>query len=105
MDTVLIWNAAETVSAVILLAALILMVKFYREYLDIDIQEMQDWKLVIIGLAFYIGLKTHFTLFANAFGKGVAALPWQLVGLFGMGLILASSFVFLGFYGLVKDYL
>lgn len=100
-----LWNASEVLSALILLGALVLMVKFYEEYLEVGIEEMRNWKQITIGFAVYIALKTHVTVLSNAFGVAIPAYPWYVVGLFGLILILASSFVFVGFYGLVKDYL
>lgn len=105
INAVVLWNYAELFSAVILLAALALMAKFYEEYLEASVQEMNDWKLITIGFAFYIAIKTHFTILAGVMDMSISSFPIAIVGLFGATLIVSSAFVFLGFYGLVKDYL
>ncbi len=105
------WNLADILSAIILLAALILMVKFYQEYLDVGISELRDWKLVTIGFAFYIAIKTHAPLLGYVIGPGglsgggIGAYPWYILAGMGLVLLTASVLVFVGFYGMVKDYL
>ncbi|MCJ7478590.1 MAG: hypothetical protein MUP63_00235 [Candidatus Nanohaloarchaeota archaeon QJJ-7] len=111
IDPVVVWNLADVVSAIILLAALILMAKFYQEYLEVGISELKDWKLITIGFAFYIAIKTHFTVASNILGQDlvnqsrVLGYPWYLVVILSLMLVAASILVFIGFYGLVKDYL
>lgn len=105
IDVATIQTTAEIFSALILLAALVLMAKFYEEYLEMGVQEMNDWKLITIGFAFYIALKTHFSIFTELAGISITGLPLFLVGAYYLTLLVASAFVFLGFYGLVKDYL
>lgn len=103
--TVLLWNLAEIVSAIILLASLVLMAKFYREYLDINVQEMQNWKLITLGFAFYIAVKTHFTILTNVSDVSIGVYPWYVVVFLSLALLSASLLVLIGFYGLVSDYL
>lgn len=105
LDTAIIWYVAEAISSLVLLAALVLMVKFYEEYLEAGIKEMRDWKLIVIGFAFYITIKTHISVFVNVMGTSLSQLPVLAVSLIGITLVVASMLVFLGFYGLVKDYL
>lgn len=111
IDPVVFWNLADIVSAIILLAALVLMAKFYQEYLEVGISELKDWKLITIGFAFYIAIKTHFTVMSNLFGQDVltgstvVSYPWYLVAALSVVLLTASLLVFIGFYGLIKDYL
>lgn len=111
VDPVVFWNLADVLSAIILLVALLLMVKFYQEYLEVEIEELKDWKLITIGFAFYIAIKTHFTVISNLFtgtlieGSAIEAYPWYLVAILSITLLTASLLVFIGFYGLVKDYL
>ncbi len=105
VDGAVIWSAAEVISALLLLAALVLMATFYREYLDVDLVAMRYWKLITVGFAFYIAVKTQFIVFSNAIGVSVTEYPWYLVALFGLTLIAASALVLYGFYGLTKDYL
>lgn len=105
VDIATIQTIAEIFSSLILLAALVLMAKFYEEYLEAGIQEMNDWKLITVGFAFYIALKTHFSVLIDIAGTSIASFPLYLVLVYYLTLIVASAFVFLGFYGLVKDYL
>lgn len=110
-DLTVFWNLADIISAIILLGALVLMVKFYQEYLEVGISELRDWKLITIGFAFYVAVKTHFTVLSHLFvtgssaGSTVAAYPWYVVVFLAIVLISASLLVLIGFYGLVKDYL
>lgn len=96
---------AEIFSALILLFALVLMAKFYEEYLELGVEAMNDWKLITIGFAFYIALKTHFAILTELAGLVITELPMYIVVPYYLTLVVASSFVFLGFYGLVKDYM
>ncbi|MDY6774163.1 MAG: hypothetical protein SVS85_03085 [Candidatus Nanohaloarchaea archaeon] len=108
MDPSVFWNLADILSAIILLAALILMAKFYQEYLEVGIAEVRDWKMITIGFAFYIAIKTHFTIVSNltgGVGGGVEGYPWYIVVILSVLLLSASIMVLIGFYGLVKDYL
>ncbi len=111
LDPVVFWNLADIISAIILLAALILMAKFYQEYLEVGISELRDWKLITIGFAFYIAIKTHFTVMSNLLGQdiitrgGIHGYPWYIIAALSVTLITASLLVFIGFYGLIKDYL
>lgn len=111
LEPVVFWNLADIISAIILLAALVLMAKFYQEYLDVGISDLRDWKLITIGFAFYIAIKTHFTVLSNLTGEniitsgGVVGYPWYVVAALSITLLTASLLVFIGFYGLIKDYL
>ncbi|MDY6762052.1 MAG: hypothetical protein SVY41_03310 [Candidatus Nanohaloarchaea archaeon] len=111
IEPVVFWNLADIISAIILLAALVLMAKFYQEYLEVGISELRDWKLITIGFAFYIAIKTHFTVMSNLLGQeivtgsAVVGYPWYVVVGLSVTLITASLLVFIGFYGLIKDYL
>lgn len=111
IEPVVFWNLSDIISAIILLAALLLMAKFYQEYLEVGISDMRDWKLITIGFAVYIAIKTHFTIMSNLVGSpipggsSVAAYPWYVVAALSVTLITASLLVFIGFYGLIKDYL
>ncbi|MDY6769596.1 MAG: hypothetical protein SVU88_01350 [Candidatus Nanohaloarchaea archaeon] len=111
LDAAVLWNLADIISAIILLAALVLMAKFYQEYLEVGIAELRDWKLITIGFAFYIAIKTHFTVMSNLVGEeiltgeAVVGYPWYAVAGLSVVLITASLLVFIGFYGLIKDYL
>ncbi len=105
LDAASLQISAELFTAIILLAALLLMAKFYEEYLEMGVQEMNDWKLIIVGFAFYIALQTHFSVLTQLAGISLTDFPLYLITLYYITLIVASAFVFLGFYGLVKDYL
>ncbi|MFB6294392.1 MAG: hypothetical protein ABEI97_01400 [Candidatus Nanohaloarchaea archaeon] len=111
LDPVVFWNLADIISAIVLLAALVLMAKFYQEYLEVGISELRDWKLITIGFAFYIAIKTHFTVMSNLIGHDLitgspaVGYPWYIVAGLSVTLITASLLVFIGFYGLIKDYL
>ncbi len=96
------WNIAEIGSAVILFAALAVMVKVYRDELHPRREELQDWKLVTIGLALYIAVKTHFTVLSSLVGIPVTAYPWYVTILMGGALLSASLLVFIGFSQILR---
>ncbi|MDY6776604.1 MAG: hypothetical protein SVQ76_00700 [Candidatus Nanohaloarchaea archaeon] len=110
-DASVMWKMADIVSALILLSSLILMAKFYQEYLEVGISEMRNWKLITLGFAFYVAVKTHFT-FLSAFIGGntmmdsqVAGYPFFIVAFLSVLVVTSAILVFLGFYGLIEDYL
>lgn len=103
VDAIAFWHAAELASAVILLAALVLMARFYQEYLRPGGEERQDWIIITVGFALYIAVKTHFTLLSNAVGVPIPAYPWYVVVFLGLAILSAAALVFAGFYGVLEE--
>lgn len=102
LDPVVFWNVAEIGSAIILFAALAVMVKVYRDALHPRREELEDWKLVTIGLALYIAVKTHFTVLSSVAGIPLPAYPWYVLLSLGIALLAASLLVFLGFLQILR---
>lgn len=102
-DAVAFWHAAELASAIILLAALVLMARFYQRYLHPGGAEMRDWTLITVGFALYIAVKTHFTVLSNAVGVPIPAYPWYVVTLLGLAILSASALVLIGFHGVIQE--
>lgn len=103
VDAVTFWRAAELASAVILLAALVLMVRFYQQYLRPGGEERQDWIIITVGFGIYIVVKTHFTLLSNAVGVPLPAYPWYVIVFLGLAILSAAALVFAGFYGVLQE--
>lgn len=101
-DPTTFWNVAELASAIILFAALAVMVKVYRDELHPRAEELEDWKLVTIGLALYITVKTHFTVLSSLVGIPLTAYPWYVTVFLGIALLAASLLVFLGFSQILR---
>lgn len=95
MTTTLIWTVSEVVAALVLLVALILFVKVYRE---MDEVVVADWQLVAIGVGLFLTVRTSFSVFSTVSHLPIAAYPRHVVVLLGLALLAAATMVFIGLY-------